>query len=599
MEIKVNILNEMKKIRDTTYSDRYTWVDEIIQNCQRSHASHIDVKVDYDSIVVSDDGNGCDNPELLFHKSTSGWDADVTANESPFGEGFFSTMIAANVITVESIGFKATFDVEKMFETGNIDAVTVEPSRKKTGFTLTLTKLRSGIYDWDVIKRFKNTAKYIKSPRTKVNGELVKYEGLNPKEDDPFIRKVDTPYFKGWIQPTTMSRNHWDDPIIKCFAYNRLVKESKNFSGVKGVLNFKDNVIGLRSPDRREFIMDERYDEMMEYLKAEIKKAYIKLLRYGSDKDLKDFEYQVDNYISPEEYKRYLRFKFINHVEAPLYDEATTCDDEMQFDSIDDTSYYDGDTNDSPINDIQSAPVTTKDDFSKTSAIINVAAKSTRIKPETKQTGNELSDTMQYGFYLDSSEKTAHNDALALAGYHSIPVIEIRNRLERQVIEDDERFHHISEMGNMIHIVGEYTNIGPQTEQERRATKLLSRIADKFSDDPELFMISDTKFRKTIKIGKKECPIGDVDAFAVACDNKIYINRKRMNAYRDLTDDSSTLTPADIKFILMNLETFAHEMSHAIYGNVDETKQHFACINTLMQKIIHMIYGIENAPICI
>ena len=108
MEIKVNILNEMKKIRDTTYSDRYTWVDEIIQNCQRSHASHIDVKVDYDSIVVSDDGNGCDNPELLFHKSTSGWDADVTANESPFGEGFFSTMIAANVITVESIGFKAS-----------------------------------------------------------------------------------------------------------------------------------------------------------------------------------------------------------------------------------------------------------------------------------------------------------------------------------------------------------------------------------------------------------------------------------------------------------------------------------------------------------
>ena len=30
MDIKINVINEMKRLRSNTYSDRYTWVDEII-----------------------------------------------------------------------------------------------------------------------------------------------------------------------------------------------------------------------------------------------------------------------------------------------------------------------------------------------------------------------------------------------------------------------------------------------------------------------------------------------------------------------------------------------------------------------------------------
>ena len=40
MEIKVNVINEMKKLRSNTYSDAYSWVDELVQNCQRAKATH-------------------------------------------------------------------------------------------------------------------------------------------------------------------------------------------------------------------------------------------------------------------------------------------------------------------------------------------------------------------------------------------------------------------------------------------------------------------------------------------------------------------------------------------------------------------------------
>ena len=103
MEVTINVVNEMKKLRNSTYSNRYAWVKELIQNSQRSGASHIRVELNYDSVTISDDGVGCTNPKHLFEKNVSGWNTTIVNNENPFGEGFFSTIMAANTIEVESV----------------------------------------------------------------------------------------------------------------------------------------------------------------------------------------------------------------------------------------------------------------------------------------------------------------------------------------------------------------------------------------------------------------------------------------------------------------------------------------------------------------
>jgi hypothetical protein len=605
MEIKVNVINEMQKLRTVTYADRYTWVDEVIQNCQRAKATHVDVTIEDDKIVISDNGIGCTDPEVLFVKSSSGWDESTTKNESPFGEGFFSTMMIANTITVTSVGFTAVFDVNKMFSENTVDAVDVYPNRKRTGFTLTLTDLCETDDTWyrryQIENRFKEVAKYIKSPTVSINGEKVRYEGLTPLTNDPFIRKVSTPYFKGWLQPNPF--RYYKSSIIKCFAFSRLVKDSTKFRDIGGVLNFADGAITLRSPDRKEFVQDEKYETAMDALREEIRKMYLKVLREGDDELIKTCSENIDEYVGVDNYKKYIKFKFLTkssniHGINDADDENDTAIESSGAELAVDNTDIDTDIADSPITDIDTASVTSKDDFGTVSYLTtnNIAAKTKTKRTVSAQTGDDI-DTATYGFYVLTNDKYKYTEQIEIAQYYSIPVIEIRNSLEKTIIENDDRFEPIENMKSRVTISTEYRNMYPCTIQEIRASKLLTRVAQAVNADENLFVIGDTKCQKILNMNGQIHVIENLDAIATACDGKIYIDRKYMTAYKDLTDDSPTLTPADIKFLLLNVEVFAHEMSHALYNNQDNTKEHAEAIIGLMNTIIGLIYGRTDSKV--
>ena len=601
MEVKVNVLNEMKKLRSNTYADRYAWVEELIQNCQRSKSTRVDVTIDYDHVTVSDNGIGCNDPQVLFDKSSSGWDEETTTNESPFGEGFFSTMMVANVITVKSIGFTAIFDVNKMFTEKTVDAVEILPCRKRTGFSITLTNFTEEYYSGTTIDRFKEVAKYIKSPSIYINGEKVAYEGTAPKEDTPYVLKIDNEYFKGWICPHSYSApNSWMySSQIKCFAFDRLVKDSHYFSGVRGILTFKPNAINLRSPDRKEFIFDEKYETCLALFKEQIKKMYTKLVREGSDEDIKIFSEKVQTYLDLDDYKKHIKFKFLGKKTKPItVSQPTASEDVSDIEDLDST----------PIDNIDDAPVTNCDDFGTvayalpqvTPSSANTTSVKKRGRPaiQSAQTGELLDSKYNYAFYVESCDLDRYREHIDLAQYYDIPVIEIRNNLELSVIKNDPRTAHISEMQNKLKIVVEYRNMYPIDECEIRASKLLSRVAEALGGNSNMFVIADTTFRKMLTVNDKDFTVEEIDTFAAAYGNQIFINRTHMAAYDDLTDNSPELTDADIKFLLLNLKMLAHELSHVMFGTVDNTTDHESSTNNLMQKIIDLIYGKKRIRIC-
>lgn len=612
MEVKVNVINEMKRLRENTYSDKYTWIDELVQNCQRAKATHIDVQISDDRIVISDNGIGCSDPQILFDKSSSGWDEDTTRTESPFGEGFFSTMMAADTITATSIGFSATFDVKKMFAENRTDVIEIQSNRRKSGFTIVLTDLCENVYSWEVERRFREVGKYIKSPTMTVNGDRVHYEGLNPKTDSPFVRKIDTPFFKGWIEPRNWRNGNYGDNSIKCFAYNRHIKDSKEFYNVAGCLNFKDNAVTLRRPDRKDFIFDDKYDAMVNCLRQEIKKMYLRIAKEGSDKDIYTFESDIERYLSLEDYRNHIKFKFLTTQTVPMAADSTNTDSDTNNDpnanelesTAENDDYYEGDVDSSPINEIESAPISTKGNFSvttTTSPSVNVAAKIvSRRKSISNQTGQELTSDLKYAFYVKESEKALYETNIALAQHYNIPVIEIRNELEQKIVDNDDRFNHIKEMQSLVTLSAVFENMSPCNMQEVRANQIFSRIARACDAPDDLFTIGDTQFSKLLKVNDSEYTIENIDTFATAYQGKIYINRNHLRAYKNLAYGSGDkLNPDDIKFILLNLETIAHEMSHALYNNEDETLPHVTRINQLMQKIINLIYGIKATAFCV
>lgn len=596
MQVTINIINEMKKLRNSTYSDRYTWVDELIQNCQRSGATHIDVKIDhYDStITVSDNGCGCNNPQALFEKSTSDWDDTIVQNESPFGEGFFSTMMAADTINVKSVGFNALFDVNKMFAENTVDVIEVTKNRKKSGFTVTLSDLRSDVSLYAVEERFKETAKYIKSPSTTINGELVHYEGLNPDIDHPFLRKIDTPMFKGWIHPHMYGRDGYKDPKLRTFAYHRKVMDLNGFYGINGVINLKDNVIGLRSPDRHDFIHDDRYNEMIQLLREEIKLMYIKILEKGTDTDIKDYQNRIEQYVDVDDYAPLIKYQILEppaeRADDSFIDNDADCDDyDMQMNPLD----YDDTDEDykesSRITDINDTEIEYREDIQTETNILSrkrIAAK------KEKQTGDKIAK-LKYGFYINPEEMNTYRDAIDIAQYYDIPIISIRNKLESNCISHYENIQHISSLIDRVSLKAEFSNIEPKSTAETRAYKILNTIGRVIANNDRLFAIADTDTKKVLNMSDEEYIMETVDALATAYDGTIYIDRKHMKEYKALNSNSNSLTDADMKFIFVNLETIAHEMSHILFHTEDNTKEHYARTNYLMQKIIQAIYNVD------
>lgn len=631
MQVKVNVINEMKKLQTSTYSDRYAWVDEVVQNCQRSGASHIDVMIEDDMIVVTDNGCGCTDPQVLFDKSSSGWDETTQKSENPFGEGFFSTMMAADTIQVKSVGFTAIFDVKKMFDTNSVDVIEVIPNRKKSGFTLTLTNLRSSVSLWTTMERFRKVGRYIKSPTMTINGERVKYEGLDPKIDSPFVHKFSTPLFKGWIVPdswTDHSRNYGEEIEVKCFAFSRLIKNTNKFIGVRGVVSFNENAITLRSPDRKEFVQDQKYEDCVDAFYEEIQKMYLKMVKIGSDETIAAYADYIQQYVDLNDYKKYVKFQIMenkrpedtvpdtdidlsddtsDNISENISEDDMTADENnwdipqsnaMQTNTDPSGDPFTTDICDSPITDIDQAKVQNNIEFdvvAHPTSCNKVAAQTVqstrRPKRASEQTGDFLSG-ISYGFYLDSDAAISYRDEIQIAQYYNIPIITIRNSLERTIVMNDDRFQHISNVQNMITLTAEYHNTNPITEQEHRAVKLLSRVAKAMNMDENMFIIADTKFNKVLSMPNgDDHTIETIDVIATAYEGNIYINRKYMTAYKDLTDTSSTLTPADIKFLLVNGETFAHEIAHAVYHTADNTLEHAEKTIEILKRIINLIYG--------
>ncbi len=593
MEVKINVINEMKKLRSTTYANKYAWVKELIQNGQRAKAKHIYVNVKSDSITIEDDGIGCTDPEMLFEKNVSGWDETIVNNENPFGEGFFSTLMAANNITVESIGFKCVFDVERMFTENTTDVIEVTKTNRKSGFKITLTNLLDYVRDYNVTSEFRQIGKYIKNPKIVINNVTVKYEGTTPKIDKPFIHYINNDYFKGWIRPYSWYTDY-ESAIIKCFAFDRLIKDSTKVSNVIGVVTFNPNRINLRSPDREEFIFDDKYDAAWKAFTREIKKMCLKIIRQGTDKDINDYQYLIDKFTDVDDYKHLIKFKFIHNKK-----ETTINDDTVDVNNSNNSELC---VVNPKLTNINNADYLSDDCYVGhiTFEMVDHNNKMTKYtNGNCNQTGESIDGRSDFGFYVDSSDVSEYADEIALAQYYNIPVVEIRNRLEENIISLNKKFRHIKNINSSIRLNCEYSNTTPNTSYEIRVLQVLNKIMEVLDIKQNLFVICDTDINKVVIINNKERPIEQLDVLATAYNGTIYLNRKHLYAYKNLNTESDEFTIEDIRFVMLNLETICHEMSHALYGNDDNTKTHLECINYLMQKIINVIFNCKDKPICI
>ena len=86
--MKVNQANLVKSLR-FSFTNQTTVLSELLQNSRRAQATQVTVNFCHESKVlqVMDDGDGIASIETLLTVAESGWDADLIAQEHPYGMG--------------------------------------------------------------------------------------------------------------------------------------------------------------------------------------------------------------------------------------------------------------------------------------------------------------------------------------------------------------------------------------------------------------------------------------------------------------------------------------------------------------------------------
>lgn len=73
-ELKINALNQLKLLKQSTFKDPLCFLDEDIQNAQRAKAENVKVTTDYfaKTVTIFNDGAVLDDPQKLFSIAESG-----------------------------------------------------------------------------------------------------------------------------------------------------------------------------------------------------------------------------------------------------------------------------------------------------------------------------------------------------------------------------------------------------------------------------------------------------------------------------------------------------------------------------------------------
>lgn len=96
--IEPGAIGKASQLFDTTWS---TLFNELFQNARRAGASHVKIMIDENRIVVSDDGYGIENPEIVLALGGSDWN-NASASENPAGMGLFALAGRGDGCQVES-----------------------------------------------------------------------------------------------------------------------------------------------------------------------------------------------------------------------------------------------------------------------------------------------------------------------------------------------------------------------------------------------------------------------------------------------------------------------------------------------------------------
>lgn len=585
VELKVNVINQLKLLRQSTFKDIYCFLDEDIQNAQRAKATEVKVTVDRwgeGTVVIENNGNVLNNPQALFSIAESDWDEEVRNSENPFGMGFFSNITVSNLINVHSGNIYITFDIENMISTNNTEIKVEEVDEYYDGFKLILNNFNfDTVSEYGIQERVEMLGRYVHEVDIYYNGKLIEEKDLTEGDGSKYQFSIDDENCKGWI---ALGDNYSWGNNINIFYKGRLVAPIEGLPYLKGDLHINDKTLNLTSPDRKNIIKDEKLSTFKKVILDHVKKYCTSLLINGEE-NINNYFSCFGYYVDKKNVKnsiKFMTFKSKNEDDVK-YLKGIALARRNNKDIVSFTGYEiylqkdAAKQNEQIANEVTIVPelkttpeeakgrVYHKSSYSYKDGYVEVPE--INQKELIEKRGSLIIDSIEPTFYIGFNEVEQYERTLNVAKHYDLKIIVSRNEVETSILKsmkESDNVLHISELKEEISIKGYLSNTDLSIK-ESRALMIFDMISRILGFDHNVFAIGDLMVTKSVvveSIGAQEEMIEpNIVVLKDEINNKVYVDRSIINKNKLRNDTNTNLDVFDYQFIMANFKEMMKQVA--------------------------------------
>ena len=585
VELKVNVINQLKLLRQSTFKDIYCFLDEDIQNAQRAKATEVKVTVDRwgeGKVVIENNGNVLSNPQALFSIAESDWDEEVRNSENPFGMGFFSNITVSNLINVHSGNTYITFDVENMITTNNTEIKVEEVGEYYDGFKLILNNFDfDTASSYDIQERVEVLGRYVHELDIYYNGELIEEKDLTEGDGSKYQFSVDDENCRGWI---ALGNNYSWGNNVNVFYKGRLVAPLEGLPYLKGDLHINDKTLNLTSPDRKDIIKDEKLSTFKKSIMDQVEKYCTSLLVNGEE-NINDYASCFGHYVNKKNVKNSIKFmtfkskseddvKYLKGIAIARrknkdIDSFTGYEIYLQKDAAKQNEQIVGEVIVDP--ELKTTPeeasgrVYHEASYSHRDGYVEVPEITQEELMEKR--GSLIIDSVEPTFYIGFNEVEQYEYKLNVAKHYDLKIIVSRNEVETSILKsmkESDNVLHISELKEEVSVKGYLSNTELSTK-ESRALMIFDMISRILGFDHNVFAIGDLMVTKSVvveSIGVEEEMIEpNIVVLKDVLNDKVYVDRSIINKNKLRNDIDTNLDVFDYQFIMANFKEMMKEVA--------------------------------------
>lgn len=616
LSVQVNVVNQVKLFRSNTFADPMAFVDELIQNAQRAGATELKIEVLDDRITFTDNGCGLDanGVKKLFTMNESGWQDENVKVQNPFGLGFFSVVAVADHVFVKSKDVEAKFDVARLMAENTTEVIEVSKIEAESeylkGFQVTLTNLLPSVSTSEVMKRVRESARFIQGLKITLNGAELEQRALDQTDGSPFSLKVDNEFVTGWVRPWSPQDGYGVQMTLDLYYCGRHVRrlwEFDAYDGLAGQLHLKDGMLDLRAPDRKEIIRNEKWERFCEMIRELGKMVAEHVLSEGTEREQVRYEDLMDRYLTVEEAAPKTRFlvhdfRKVKEDKDFLRDLIRAQKSGETFKSLSEfLEQWEAKKMERVMPETLTIVKTPHVNLEMVSGKSGYSGYSEGRPPMTKEQINEeivkgaeeidgeaLSILDKYKirpFWVMVREAADYEKEIARAKHYKIPVILVRSKIEKKVLEHNG-YLHISALNQNMKIEATLTNTAPQNAKEERIIWLLSVLSAAMGADHDLFVLGDLKVVKRLHLPEVGLDLSEEmnDVIAIRHEDQVLVSRNSIDREMINARNQKDLRGSDLAFLMRHLPMFAEEAALALNRPVLD----------LMKQAIRFLYGVPK-----